>query len=233
MGGVDRRPRGCARSAVDDERRHRSALGRPATCRSSSRSRGGSGGSACATVGGGHASDDDVRSADIVDRFFESEQVKTVMALNGLIGTWAGPHEPGTGYVMAHHSIGDVGGRTLSAPGPRRSAGMGAVAAALESQREEPRCGDPHRGSGRHGSSVRGRPRPRRPPRRRRGGRRSDRRGRHPPEDHVPPAARRRRAAGGLRRGHQELEVAERHGQDQSRARSRPGVHRGPRAPRL
>src|SRR5438309_2179351 len=48
--------------------------------------------------------------ADIVDRFFESEQVKTVMALNGLIGTWAGPHEPGTGYVMAHHSIGDVGG---------------------------------------------------------------------------------------------------------------------------
>ncbi|MDP9300176.1 MAG: NAD(P)-binding protein, partial [Actinomycetota bacterium] len=37
--------------------------------------------------------------ADIVDGFFESEQVKTVMALNGLIGTWAGPHEPGTGYV--------------------------------------------------------------------------------------------------------------------------------------
>ena len=28
---------------------------------------------------------------DLLDRFFESDQVKTVMALNGLIGTWAGP----------------------------------------------------------------------------------------------------------------------------------------------
>jgi phytoene dehydrogenase-like protein len=68
---------------------------------------------------------------DILDRFFESDQVKTVMALNGLIGTWAGPHEPGTGYVMAHHSIGDVGdGRTGAWATP--IGGMGAVAAALE-----------------------------------------------------------------------------------------------------
>ena len=52
---------------------------------------------------------------DLLDRFFESDQVKTVMALNGLIGTWAGPHEPGTGYVMAHHSIGDVGDGHLGA----------------------------------------------------------------------------------------------------------------------
>jgi phytoene dehydrogenase-like protein len=33
--------------------------------------------------------------ADLLDRFFESEQVKAVMAIDGLIGTWAGPHEPG------------------------------------------------------------------------------------------------------------------------------------------
>ena len=46
--------------------------------------------------------------ADIVDRFFESPEVKAVMAIDGLIGTWAGPNEPGTGYVMAHDSIGDV-----------------------------------------------------------------------------------------------------------------------------
>jgi phytoene dehydrogenase-like protein len=70
--------------------------------------------------------------ADILDRFFESDQVRTVMALNGLIGTWAGPYEPGTGYVMAHHSIGDVGdGRTGAWATP--IGGMGAVAAALES----------------------------------------------------------------------------------------------------
>jgi phytoene dehydrogenase-like protein len=69
---------------------------------------------------------------DILDRFFESEQVKTVMALNGLVGTWAGPHEPGTGYVMAHHSIGDVGDGHLGA-WATPIGGMGAVAAALGS----------------------------------------------------------------------------------------------------
>ena len=69
---------------------------------------------------------------DILDRFFESEQVRTVMALNGLIGTWAGPHEPGTGYVMAHHSIGDVGDGHVGA-WATPIGGMGAVAGALES----------------------------------------------------------------------------------------------------
>jgi len=69
---------------------------------------------------------------DILDRFFESDQVKTVMSLNGLIGTWAGPNEPGTGYVMAHHSIGDVGGGQLGEWAVPEG-GMGAVAAAIES----------------------------------------------------------------------------------------------------
>ena len=69
--------------------------------------------------------------ADILDRFFESEQVKAVMAINGLIGTWAGPYEPGTGYVMAHHSIGDVGDGTLGSWGVPEG-GMGAVAGAIE-----------------------------------------------------------------------------------------------------
>ena len=69
---------------------------------------------------------------DILDRFFESDQVKTVMSLNGLIGTWAGPYEPGTGYVMAHHSIGDVGDGNLGAWAVP-DGGMGAVAAAIES----------------------------------------------------------------------------------------------------
>ena len=69
---------------------------------------------------------------DILDRFFETDQVKTVMALNGLIGTWAGPYEPGTGYVMAHHSIGDVGDGHLGA-WATPIGGMGAVSDALAS----------------------------------------------------------------------------------------------------
>ncbi len=70
--------------------------------------------------------------ADILDLFFESDQVRTVMSLNGLIGTWAGPHEPGTGYVMAHHSIGDVGSGTVGAWAVPIG-GMGAVADAIAS----------------------------------------------------------------------------------------------------
>jgi phytoene dehydrogenase-like protein len=68
---------------------------------------------------------------DILDRFFVSDQVKTVMSLNGLIGTWAGPNEPGTGYVMMHHSIGDVGGGQLGEWAVPEG-GMGAVSAAIE-----------------------------------------------------------------------------------------------------
>jgi phytoene dehydrogenase-like protein len=77
--------------------------------------------------------------ADILDRFFETDQVKTVMALNGLIGTWAGPHEPGTGYVMAHHSIGDVGDGHLgnwAVP----EGGMGAVSDAIASSARSLGC---------------------------------------------------------------------------------------------
>jgi phytoene dehydrogenase-like protein len=69
--------------------------------------------------------------ADLLDRFFESDEVKAVMSIDGLIGTWAGPFEPGTGYVMAHHSIGDVGEGSLGSWGVPEG-GMGAVAVALE-----------------------------------------------------------------------------------------------------
>ena len=47
--------------------------------------------------------------ADLLDDFFESPQMKGVLSVSGVIGTWAGPRSPGTAYVMAHHKIGDVG----------------------------------------------------------------------------------------------------------------------------
>ena len=49
-----------------------------------------------------------------------------------MIGTWAGPCEPGTAYVMAHHSIGDVGDGHLGSWGYPEG-GMGAVSDAIES----------------------------------------------------------------------------------------------------
>src|SRR5580698_6691089 len=69
--------------------------------------------------------------ADLLDDWFESPQVKGALAVNGVIGTWAGPFEPGTAYVMAHHSIGDVGDGHLGNWGFQEG-GMGAVSNAIE-----------------------------------------------------------------------------------------------------
>ena len=72
---------------------------------------------------------------DLLDDWFESEQVKAGLAINGVIGTWAGPDAPGTAYVMAHHSIGDVGDGHLGNWGFPEG-GMGAVADAIRRSAE-------------------------------------------------------------------------------------------------
>ena len=71
---------------------------------------------------------------DVLREWFETDAVQAMMAVNGIIGTWAGPEEPGTAYVMLHHSIGDAlagtDGGGLGAWGYPRG-GMGAVSDAL------------------------------------------------------------------------------------------------------
>src|SRR5258708_33778616 len=74
--------------------------------------------------------------ADLLDDWFTSSQVKASLAVNGIIGTWAGPDGPGTAYVMAHHSIGDVGDGHLGNWGFAEG-GMGAVADACRRSAEE------------------------------------------------------------------------------------------------
>ena len=67
--------------------------------------------------------------SELLDRWFESEQVKTIMMVDGLIGQWSGPDEPGTAYVLLHHAIGGVGGgdsHTVNWGFPH--GGMGSVA---------------------------------------------------------------------------------------------------------
>jgi phytoene dehydrogenase-like protein len=69
--------------------------------------------------------------ADLVDDHFESPQLKGVLSVSGVIGTWAGPRSPGTGYVTVHHKVGDVGdGNRLGAWGFPEG-GMGAVTSAM------------------------------------------------------------------------------------------------------
>jgi phytoene dehydrogenase-like protein len=67
--------------------------------------------------------------SELLDRWFESEQMKTIMMVDGLIGQWSGPDEPGTAYVLLHHAIGGVGGgdsHTVNWGFPQ--GGMGSVA---------------------------------------------------------------------------------------------------------
>jgi phytoene dehydrogenase-like protein len=70
-------------------------------------------------------------ATDLLDRWFESPEMKGFMAVNGIIGTWAGPDEPGTAYVLMHHSVGDVGDGEVASWGFIEG-GMGAVAKACE-----------------------------------------------------------------------------------------------------
>jgi phytoene dehydrogenase-like protein len=47
-------------------------------------------------------------AADLLDDWFESDRIKAALSVDGIIGTWAGPYEPGTAYVLLHHEIGTV-----------------------------------------------------------------------------------------------------------------------------
>jgi phytoene dehydrogenase-like protein len=67
---------------------------------------------------------------DLLDDFFESPQLKGVLSVSGVIGTWAGPRSAGTAYVMAHHKVGDAGDGPLGSWGFPEG-GMGAVTQAL------------------------------------------------------------------------------------------------------
>jgi phytoene dehydrogenase-like protein len=72
--------------------------------------------------------------SDLLEDWFESPQVKGCLAIDGIIGTWAGPCAPGTAYVLAHHEIGDAGVGTGSWGFPE--GGMGAVSDALRASAE-------------------------------------------------------------------------------------------------
>ena len=67
--------------------------------------------------------------AELLDDYFESDQIKAPLSTGGVIGVNAGPRTPGTAYVKYHHLIGSLGGHQ-GAWGYVRG-GMGTVARAL------------------------------------------------------------------------------------------------------
>ncbi|MEX1046100.1 MAG: NAD(P)/FAD-dependent oxidoreductase [Actinomycetota bacterium] len=74
-------------------------------------------------------------AADLLSEWFESDIVKGALSTDGVIGTWAGPEEPGTAYVLMHHLVGDLGDGQISEWGYPEG-GMGAVSRAIRASAE-------------------------------------------------------------------------------------------------
>lgn len=68
-------------------------------------------------------------AAELVERFVTTPVLQAELVNDGLIGTYLGPRDPGTGYVLAHH----LAGRLLGSQGSWAfvRGGMGAVSGAL------------------------------------------------------------------------------------------------------
>jgi len=49
-------------------------------------------------------------ATDLLDEWFESEQLKVTLATDGVIGANGGPRSPGTAYILMHHCMGGVNG---------------------------------------------------------------------------------------------------------------------------
>jgi phytoene dehydrogenase-like protein len=79
----------------------------------------------------------------ILDRWFESEQLKATLATDAIIGAMASPSMPGTAYVLFHHVMGETNGQR-GVWGYVRG-GMGgltlALAAAARARGADIRCG--------------------------------------------------------------------------------------------
>lgn len=74
-------------------------------------------------------------ATDLLARWFEDPVVIGSLAVNGIIGTWAGPMSPGTAYVLMHHSVGEEAEGKVSSWG-MPVGGMGAVSDACRSAAE-------------------------------------------------------------------------------------------------
>jgi len=71
----------------------------------------------------------------ILDRWFESEPLKSTLATDAVIGAMTSPSTPGSGYVLFHHVMGEVDGS--KGAWAYVQGGMGAVSAAIASSARE------------------------------------------------------------------------------------------------
>lgn len=86
-------------------------------------------------------------AGDYLDRWFESEPIKAVFGLDGIIGNYASPYSAGSAYVLLHHVFGEVNGR--KGAWGHAIGGMGAITQAMA------RCADARGVDIRVGTAVR------------------------------------------------------------------------------
>jgi phytoene dehydrogenase-like protein len=73
-------------------------------------------------------------AADMLDEWFESEELKGALCTSAIIGTFLPPDAPGTAYVLAHHKLGNIEGHPKSWGLAR--GGMGGITQALRRSAE-------------------------------------------------------------------------------------------------
>ncbi len=70
------------------------------------------------------------RSAgDLLDGWFESDPIKAAFGFDSIVGNYASPYGPNTGYVLLHHAIGEVNGE--KGVWGHAIGGMGAITQAM------------------------------------------------------------------------------------------------------
>jgi phytoene dehydrogenase-like protein len=68
-------------------------------------------------------------AGDFLDSWFESAPIKAVFGFDSVVGNYASPYTPGSGYVLLHHSFGEVNGK--KGVWGHAIGGMGAITQAM------------------------------------------------------------------------------------------------------
>jgi phytoene dehydrogenase-like protein len=68
-------------------------------------------------------------AGDYLAGWFESEPIKAVYGFDGVVGNYASPYTPGSGYVLLHHVLGEVNGK--KGAWGHAIGGMGAITQAM------------------------------------------------------------------------------------------------------
>jgi phytoene dehydrogenase-like protein len=68
----------------------------------------------------------------VLDRWFESAPIKAAFGFDAVVGNFASPYAPGSGYVLLHHVFGEVNGRRGQWGHAR--GGMGAITRAMATE---------------------------------------------------------------------------------------------------